>query len=240
MLSGLSPLEREERLVFPSCASHPKQRCEGYCQQCDVPVCFKCLTGPHHGHVVQDMADIVKKIKEEIKKEMGVTESYISRFTLGEAKIDQKISNLIQKFESLEKEEENLRKTWHEEVDNIFNTLQSTIGTMKNGRFKALKSHQSSLQNLGKKLANIMKENKKILKSNQVTDVTSHKSKLKEFKDIPIDVDVMIPALNNNTVKGSELSIDLPEYKVMLRQISISSLTDEVSIFFCEDIIGQC
>ncbi|XP_062586539.1 uncharacterized protein LOC134248145 [Saccostrea cucullata] len=222
--------DREERLVFPSCPSHPRQRCEGHCQQCGVLVCFKCLTGPHHGHTVMDMTDIVKHIKDEIMQEIRETESYISRFTLGQAKMDQKISKLIENFENLEREGEKLSKIWHEEVDDIFNTLKSTVKTMKDKRLKVLKSHESFLQNLRQKLALIMKENKEILKSNKVTDVTSHKSKLKDFRSIPSDIDVSMPGLNSNIVKGRELSIQLEEYKATLQQVSISNLTDEVSV----------
>ncbi|XP_061179541.1 E3 ubiquitin-protein ligase TRIM71-like [Saccostrea echinata] len=229
--------DREERLVFPLCASHPKQRCEGQCQQCNVPVCFKCLTAYHSGHTVVDMADIIKQSKEIIEKETGEIETFMSKFNLGEAKMDQRISKLLEQFENLEREGENLRKTWHEEVDNIFNTLQSTIRTMKDNRLKALKSHQSLLKNSGTKLALIMKENKNILKSNKVTDVTSYKSQVKEFMEIHTDVDVTIPSLKSQTVKGSDLSLELAEYKATLRQTSLSNLTDEESFLFVKQIL---
>ncbi|XP_062612558.1 tripartite motif-containing protein 3-like [Saccostrea cucullata] len=222
--------DRRERLVFSSCASHPNQKYEGHCQQCGVPVCFRCLTGPHRGHAVIDMSEVVQQMKEEIKKETEEIENFISRFTLSGADIDQKISNMIEKFKTMEREGENLRKTWHKEVDNIFDTLQSTISKMKERRLTALRSHQSRLQDSGSKLEFIINENNKILKSNKVSDVTSHKSELKDFRDIPTDVDVKIPSLNSNTVQGRELSIELGEYKATITQTSLSSLTDEVSI----------
>ncbi|XP_062579927.1 uncharacterized protein LOC134241935 [Saccostrea cucullata] len=230
---------RRERLVFSSCASHPNQKCEGHCQQCDVPVCFRCLTGPHSGHTVKDMSEIVQQMKEEIKKETEEIEKFISRFALTGADIDQKISNLTEKFKTMEREGENLRKSWHEEVDSIFDTLQSTISKMKDRRLTTLRSHQSRLQDSGTKLARITKENKKILKSNKVSDVTSYKSELKEFRDIPTDVDVKIPSLNSNTVQGRELSIELEEFKATLTQISLSSLTDEVSILSVRKLLEK-
>ncbi|XP_062581659.1 E3 ubiquitin-protein ligase TRIM36-like [Saccostrea cucullata] len=221
--------DRRERLVFSSCTFHPNQKCEGHCQQCNVPVCFRCLTGPHSGHTVKEMSEVVQQMKEEIKKETEEIESFISRFVISGANIDQKISNLTEKFKTMEREGENLRKTWHEEVDNIFDTLQSTIRKMKDRRLAALRSHQSRLQDSETNLQCITKENKKILKSNKVSDVTSYKSELKDLRDIPTDVDVKIPSLNSNTVQGRELSIELGEYKATLTQTSLSSLTDEVS-----------
>ncbi|XP_062581656.1 uncharacterized protein LOC134243428 [Saccostrea cucullata] len=231
--------DRRERLVFSSCASHPNQKCEGHCQQCDVPVCFRCLTGPHRPHTIIDMSEVVQQMKEEIKKETEEIESFISRFALSGANIDLKISKMTEKFETMEREGENLRKSWHEEVDNIFDTLQSTIRKMKDGRLTALRSHQSRLHDSGTKLARITKENKKILKSNKVSDVTSYKSELTDFRDIPTDVDVKIPSLNSNTVQGRELSIELGEYKATLTQTSISSLTDEVSILSVRKLLDK-
>ncbi|XP_062586538.1 E3 ubiquitin-protein ligase TRIM71-like [Saccostrea cucullata] len=229
--------DREERLVFPLCASHPKQRCEGQCQHCNVPVCFKCLTSDHSGHTVVDMTDIIKQSKEIIEKETGEIETFMSKFAQGESKLDQRISKLREKFENLEREGENLRKTWHEEVDNIFNMLQSTIKTMKDKRLNALKSHQSLLKNSGTKTALILKENKNILNSNKVSDVTSYKSQVKEFMDIHTDVDVTIPSLKSHTVKGSDLSLELADYKATLRQTSLSNPTDEESFLFVRQIL---
>ncbi|XP_062579924.1 uncharacterized protein LOC134241932 [Saccostrea cucullata] len=231
--------DRRERLVFSSCASHPNQKCEGFCKKCDEPVCFNCVTGPHIGHIVKNVTEIVQNMKEEIKKETEEIEFIILRFAQSVENIDQKVTNMTEKFNAMESEGENLRKSWHEEIDKIFDTLQSTIRKMKDRRLKALKSHQSRLQDSGTKLKRVAKENKKILKSTKVSDITSHKSDLKKFRDIPTDVDVKIPSLNSNTVQGRELSIELGEFKATLTQTSISSLTDEVSILYVRKLLDN-
>ncbi|XP_062592609.1 uncharacterized protein LOC134254059 [Saccostrea cucullata] len=231
--------DRREQLIFSSCASHPNQKCEGHCQQCDVPVCFRCLTGPHSGHTVIDMSEVVQQMKEEIKKETEEIESFISRFTISGANIDQKIYKMIEKFKTMEKEGENLRKIWHEEVDNIFDTLQSTIRTLMDRKLTPLKAQQSMLQDSGKKIKRITKENKRIIKSNKVSDVASYKSELKDFKHISTDVDVKIPSLKFNTVAGKELSIKLKEYKATLRQEAISSLVNEVSVLSVRKLLDK-
>ncbi|XP_061165978.1 E3 ubiquitin-protein ligase TRIM45-like [Saccostrea echinata] len=70
---------RKEQNILPSCLLHSNQRCEGHCQQCDVPVCFRCLTGPHCGHTVIDTTEALEK-KEEIKRESEEMKSIISFF----------------------------------------------------------------------------------------------------------------------------------------------------------------
>ena len=71
--------KRTVQLVFPQCTSHSHQRCEGHCQQCDVPVCIKCLTGSHKGHDVVDTADIIARKRENIKRETEEIENRIKR-----------------------------------------------------------------------------------------------------------------------------------------------------------------
>jgi hypothetical protein len=67
--------KRTVQMVFPQCTSHSHQRCEAHCQKCDIPVCIKCLLGSHKGHDVVDIADVIARKKEEIKRETEEIES---------------------------------------------------------------------------------------------------------------------------------------------------------------------
>ncbi|XP_062599511.1 uncharacterized protein LOC134261044 [Saccostrea cucullata] len=218
--------ERKKRLVFSACASHANQKGLRHCQQCDIPICFKCAIGPHSGHTIKDMRDIVQQIKEEINRETRLIVFLTSRIESNGAKIDQKISDMTGEFEEMEKKGENLRRIWHEEVDTIFNVLQSTIRTTKEKGISALRSHQSRLQDKGTKLTLITQRNKEILESNKVSDVTGYKQKVKKIV-FPMDFDVKIPSLKTKACPGSELNIELGEYKATLTQTSISTLTEE-------------
>ncbi|XP_061183321.1 E3 ubiquitin-protein ligase TRIM45-like [Saccostrea echinata] len=84
--------KRTVQLVFPQCTPHSHQRCEVYCQQCDVPVCIKCLTGQHQGHDKVDMADIIATKREKIKRETEEIVAIISKNTEQDKGNENKIS----------------------------------------------------------------------------------------------------------------------------------------------------
>ncbi|XP_062583958.1 E3 ubiquitin-protein ligase TRIM71-like [Saccostrea cucullata] len=218
--------KRTVQLVFPQCTSHSHQRCEAHCQQCDVPVCIKCLTGQHKGHVFEDMDKTVALKRQKIKEETGEIEGIILKATTQDSDTENKISKSIAQFTDLQKQTKDQRKQWHLEVDNIFNKLESLIQSLRNHQITTLKSSQSKLRSQNSSMIKTVQENKEILKSNKVSGVNNYQSKLKEYRNIPQIPDLSLPSLQTNTVLGRELSIELGEYKATLTQTSLSSLTD--------------
>ncbi|XP_062599764.1 tripartite motif-containing protein 2-like [Saccostrea cucullata] len=231
--------KRTVQLVFPQCTSHSHQRCEAHCQQCDVPVCIKCLTGQHRGHMSEDMADIIIKIKQKIKRETEQIEVIIPQHRKKDREAENKISNSMAHFVQLEKQAKNQRKHWHLEVDSIFNKMESLIQSLRDRHITTLKSCQSKLRSQNSTMTKTVQENKEILKSNKVSDVNNYQSKLKEYRNIPQIPDLPLPSLQTNTVQGRELSIELGEYKATLTQKSLSSLTDEVSFLSVKKLLEE-
>ncbi|XP_048741975.2 tripartite motif-containing protein 3-like [Ostrea edulis] len=234
--------KRTVQLVFPQCTSHSHQRCEAHCQQCDVPVCMKFVTGPHRGHDAVDMADIVARKRKNIKRETEEIESsIIPKNKSCDADAEKKISKSKAHYSGLEKEAKDKRKKWHLEVDNIFDTLESLIQSLKDQEIMILKSCQSQLRSQNSSMTQTVQENKEILKSNKVSDVNNYKSKLTEFRAIPQVPDVMSPSLKTNTVQGRELSLELGEYRATLTQttLSLASLTDEVLYLSVKELLKE-
>ncbi|XP_048740908.2 tripartite motif-containing protein 45-like isoform X1 [Ostrea edulis] len=195
--------KRTVQLVFPQCTCHSHQRCEGHCQQCDVPVCFTCVLGQHQGHDVKAIADIIAGKKENIKRETEEIESsIIPKNKSYDADVEKKISKSKAHYSDLEKEAKDKRKKWHLEVDDIFDTLESLIQSLRDQEITILKSCQSQLRSQNSSMTQTVQENKEILKSNKVSDVNNYKSKLTEFRAIPQVPDVMSPSLKTNTVQG--------------------------------------
>ncbi|XP_061177792.1 uncharacterized protein LOC133186579 [Saccostrea echinata] len=231
--------KRTVQLVFPQCTSHSHQRCEAHCQQCDVPVCIKCLTGQHKGHMSEDMADIITKMREKIKRETEEIEGIIPNNREKDTDAENEISCSTAHFVQLEIQAKNQRKQWHLEVDTIFNKIESLILSIRDQHITTLKSCQSKIRRQNSSMIQTVKENKEILKSNKVSDVNNYKSKLKEYENIPQIPDLSLPSLQTNTVQGRELSIELGEYKATLTQTSLSSLTDEVSFLYVKKLLEE-
>jgi hypothetical protein len=230
------------QLVFPQCTSHSHQRCEAHCQKCDIPVCIKCLLGSHKGHDVVDIADVIAKMKENIKRETEVIESsLITKNKSSDADVEKKISKSKARYSDFEKEAKDKRKIWHIEIDNIFDNLESLIQSFKDQEITILKSCQSKLRSQNSSMIQTVQENKKILKSNNVSDINNYRSKLTEFRAIPQVPDVMSPSLNTNSVQGREFSLELGDYRATLTQIALSlpSLTDEVLYSSGQELIKK-
>ncbi|XP_048750839.2 uncharacterized protein LOC125662608 [Ostrea edulis] len=222
--------KRKIKLVFPDCEIHPNEICEARCKKCDVPVCLKCMLDPHNGHRYEDMFDIFQKKKKDIEKETQEIEStIIPQYEEKNEETENKLSIAITEYCEMDKEKEKHREYWHQEVDTIFNKLGSLLNAMKENQLAVLKSHQSKIKNRIPDMTQTVQQNKEILKSKNVSDVTNYKSKLEEYRNMPADIDVKIPSLKTNTVQGRELSLELEEYKATLQQISLSGLTDDVN-----------
>ncbi|XP_061179114.1 E3 ubiquitin-protein ligase TRIM71-like [Saccostrea echinata] len=219
---------RKLHLVFPECEFHPNQRCEVHCQKCDVPVCIKCFLGQHKGHDAVEISDIVHRKKQQIKREMEEIESVIiPKFKNNDVEIERKNLKSGEDYDQLEKETEKLRKCWHQEVDTIFNNLRTLIKSMRDNDMEAKRAYKTKCKNLISEMIQTVRQNKDILKTNRVPDVINYKSKLKEYRDIPDDIDVKIPSLNAKTVQGGEFSVELEEYRATLTQESQSGPTNE-------------
>ncbi|XP_048740876.2 uncharacterized protein LOC125654829 [Ostrea edulis] len=232
--------KRKIKLVFSDCKIHINERCEAHCQKCNVPVCLKCILGPHNGHKYGDMSDILNKKKRCIRRDtQEIESSIIPRYKKKNEEAGKKISIAVTKFDELDKEKEKHRKSWHQEVDTIFNNLGSLMNSMKENLLAALNSQQSKIKNQIPDMTQTVQQNKEILKSNNVSAVTNYKSKLKEYRNMPTDIDVKLPSLKTNTVQGRELSLELGEYKASLTQTTQSSLTEEVSYLSLEKLLKQ-
>ncbi|XP_055998755.1 E3 ubiquitin-protein ligase TRIM71-like [Ostrea edulis] len=232
--------DRKIQLVFPECEFHTNQRCEAHCQQCDVPVCLKCMLGPHNGHKYGDMSDIFNSKKHDIEKETKEIEStIIPQYKKKNEETESKLSIIMAEFDELDKEKEKHRKSWHQEVDTIFNNLGSLMKSIKENLLAALNSHQSKIRNQIPDMTRTVQQNKEILKSNNVSAVTNYKFKLQEYRNMPTDIDVKLPSLKTNTIQGRELSLELGEYKASLTQTTLSNLTEEVSYLSLQKMLEQ-
>ncbi|XP_062576095.1 E3 ubiquitin-protein ligase TRIM45-like [Saccostrea cucullata] len=125
---------RKIQPVFPECKVHSNQRCMAHCQKCDVHGCLRCILSSHNTHNFTEIHMYFEMKKNEIGSENHKIESIIvPKYKQKIENLASKISTSTAKFDELEKEAEKHRKLWHQEVDNIFNKLNSLI---KSTRFK--------------------------------------------------------------------------------------------------------
>ncbi|XP_061178855.1 E3 ubiquitin-protein ligase TRIM71-like [Saccostrea echinata] len=222
--------DRKQELIFTPCPFHQGQRCEAHCKQCDVNVCIKCILGNHASHPVLEMAEAIKKKKDEIEQETHEIQSVIiPKFRKEKEKSKSNILESEARCAELRKEVEIHRKLWHQEVDEVFDKMISKIKFMTDKHITALKIHQSKLRSMLPNMFQTIEKNREILKNYSASALTDHKSRLHEFQDIPSVIDITIHELNTITNKGTELSIELGDFRASLTQMTLTGPTDDVS-----------
>jgi sugar lactone lactonase YvrE len=185
------------------------------------------------------MADIIAKKKERIKQKTEEIEADISKNKKEDSNTEKKISECTAHFSDVIKKSKEKRKQWHLEVDDIFDHLDSLTQTLRDHQITALKSYQSQLRSQNSSMIQTVQENKDILKSNNVSDVNNHHSKLTEFRTFPQVPDLTLPSLIAHTVQGKELSLEFEEYKAKLTQSTLSSLTDKASNLSLTELLEE-
>nr|XP_022296851.1 uncharacterized protein LOC111106461 isoform X1 [Crassostrea virginica] len=220
--------DRKSQLILTPCPTHSGQRCQAHCQQCDIHVCVKCILGTHKSHPVFEMEDFIQKKKAEIERENQHIESVIiPKFKEEKEKSKNKISESEVRCEKFRKEVESQRELWHEEVDEIFDKVLTKVKFMTNKHITDLKKHQSKLRSMIPNIYQTIEHNKEVLRTNHASTITDHKSKLHEFQEIPAVIEITIHELITSSDKGTELVIELGDYRANLTQMNLPSPTEE-------------
>jgi hypothetical protein len=84
-------------------------------------------------------------------------------------------------------------------------------------------------------MTQIVQEDKKILKSNNVSDVNHYRSTLADFIANPQLPDLMSPSFKTNKVQGEELSLELGDHRATLTQTMLSLPCLEDDSFYSPD-----
>jgi hypothetical protein len=198
------------------------------------------MVGFHYGHSYRDMADVFNSKKSDIEKETKEIEStIIPQYKRKNEEMKSKLSMVLTEFDKMEKIREKNRKYWHQEVDTIFDKLGSLMKSTKGNLLAALHAHQFKIINPIQNMNQTIQQNKKILKSSNVSEVTSYQSKLQEYRNMPADVDVQLPVLKTNTVQGEILRLELGDFKAGLTRATWSSVTKKASCLSMPGLLNQ-
>jgi sugar lactone lactonase YvrE len=185
------------------------------------------------------LADIFNK-KQDIEKETQEIEStIIPQYRKKYEESESKLSIIMTKFDKMDKEKERNRKFWHREVDTIFNKLGLLMKTRKDNLLAAVKSHQFKINSRIPNMIQTLHENKEILNSKKVSEIFDYKSKLKEYRNVPVDIDIKIPLLKTAIDHGRELSLEIEDLKATLTGLTPSRKTDDGACAVSQELLDQ-
>ncbi|XP_062599029.1 NF-kappa-B essential modulator-like [Saccostrea cucullata] len=92
---------KKTNAVFLECKRHCHQRCVASCQQCNVPVCIKCVISAHELHNLHEMPQICNDKRTQNEKEMRAKIVWYK----------EQRNDLIEQLDKLKREKD---EQWHE------------------------------------------------------------------------------------------------------------------------------
>lgn len=200
--------QRRSSPNYPKCPKHTKKRCELHCEQCDVPICTRCLsTRKHKEHKIIDIVANFQRKKEIIQTELLELEKSIypkyqeTASTIPVRKADlhehskKFTTDLIQRGEDL-----------HREVDAIIEKLKSESDENEANCLAFLNDQEKEINRGVSEIARRILDLKKLSKSNDVCLVAGYTSQIAELSKPPPNLNVSIPHFSCQEINTAQLS----------------------------------
>ncbi|XP_062599207.1 uncharacterized protein LOC134260674 [Saccostrea cucullata] len=199
--------DRRSTPLYPGCKFHNKQQCTMYCNQCDIPVCPKCIASDQHlGHKVSEILQVVDEKKENITKEQTeLNEIIYPTYQDIASDVQNRMSQLEKEYGDLSTAITKHGEDWHREIDNLVKKLKAEVDVMKNTQFQTLQKH---LDEINKTMSDIKDEIDSIYlarDSNNISELFCITTKVDRFRNLPQRILPSLPKFTPSRIIGGEL-----------------------------------
>ncbi|XP_061192180.1 E3 ubiquitin-protein ligase Trim36-like [Saccostrea echinata] len=177
---------KKSEIIPPQCNAHGEMQCEMFCEQCNSPICQKCLaSGSHENHNVPHISAIYSSKQELIRKDLNELETSIApvyESILSELK--KMLSSIEQKHNERQRTIDEFGKIWHKLVDKVIKKYQSDARKMERDDVNAIKNLEADFQIGYLLIQSAMDDNKSILASNDPSKLVNYTSENEKFRTV--------------------------------------------------------
>nr|XP_034331622.1 uncharacterized protein LOC117690903 [Crassostrea gigas] len=205
--SVVSLKNRGSTTSYPKCSIHKTKQCELHCIQCDIPICVQCVSSNKHlGHTQVDILEYLNTLKEALQRDLKELEKSIyPRYQ------EIKSHNLVQKddmkknskklADSIEKHGEDL----HREIDNAIKKLKSDVDEIESTNLVVLDKQEKGINRSISEIEQNIADLRKLLNSNDVSYVSTYKSRNADFRRLPPKLTVSLPNFTPQKINKAQI-----------------------------------
>ncbi|XP_061168243.1 E3 ubiquitin-protein ligase TRIM71-like isoform X1 [Saccostrea echinata] len=199
---------RKSTPLCPGCTTHSKERCEMYCNQCDIPVCVYCITSDQHlGHKILPLIQVCVEKKEKIINERNeLNETIYPTYQDIASDVQNRMSQLEKEYGDLSTAITKHGEDWHREIDKLVKKLKAEVDEMKNTQLQTLQKH---LDKINKKMSDIKDEIDSVdiaLDTNDMSKLFSAESNIKIYRSLPHKIMPSLPQFIPGKIEADQVS----------------------------------
>lgn len=203
-------------VATPVCKEHRGRSCEAHCQQCHIPVCIKCLCGPHQGHTAEDLT-YEKKLEDIQYETEQIQNKIIPTWEKEDSEMEVIIAQALAKFDDVGKENENIQHIWHQEVNSIFDKISLMMQELEKKNLESLDGHQKDLRSQINEMSEIAVQNKSVIVSKDLSKINSYTRKLLNYQTYPKGCSsLQWPKLHVDYTNKYDTSVKIEEFEAIL------------------------
>ncbi|XP_069102274.1 E3 ubiquitin-protein ligase TRIM71-like [Argopecten irradians] len=170
-----------------TCGHHKGKQLDFYCEKCKEPVCPKCVTSLHKGHLFCDLGEITPQKKKKIRNLIDETEQNVL----------QDIGNYIEStntlltendrtFEKLSKDLKAQTEKMKQDLDKLTAETLSIYQDMKDDNIKLIHKYKQDLELYDKQLKHKMQDCKKVLQQGSPLEIYDIKCENDPLIHLPV------------------------------------------------------
>lgn len=182
------------------CKTHEHAVCELYCEQCEIPVCLKCLSAKSHkGHDFTETSAVFDLKRTCVIKEKDGIKSHIQLLKEKRKVMDTKLEESEKKYKNLVTEVQIRKEEMLKAVERATNSQLQKIEDLKNFDYNQIQAQKESLEQQITKTNAVLGSCEGLLEGYNPIELFSFESKASDLKEIP----EMIVLKEHNFKKGS-------------------------------------
>ncbi|XP_062616469.1 tripartite motif-containing protein 55-like [Saccostrea cucullata] len=190
--------DRKSTPLYPGCTSHNKQQCTMYCNQCDIPVCTKCLASVEHlGHKLSDILQIAEEKKDIIIKEViELRETIYPTYHDIASDVQNRMSQLKKEYGDLSTGITKHGEDWHRQIDKLVKKLKAELDEMKNTQLQTLQKHLDEINKTMSEIGDEIDSVEMVTDTNDLSkllSVTSMASVINTYRNLPQKLEPILP-----------------------------------------------